>query len=380
MQNFTFRNPTEIIFGKGTIPQIASRVPARGPLLLAYGGGSIKSNGVYDQVRAALKDRRVIEFGGIEPNPFYETCLEAAEVVRKENIRFILAVGGGSVIDACKFIAAAVPFEGADPWDILVTYGKNVKSALPIGTVLTLPATGSEMNNGAVISRRSTHEKLPFRSRHSFPVFSVLDPEATFSLPARQISNGIVDAFVHVTEQYITYPGAAPLQDRLAESILQTLVEVGPKTLAQPRDYDHRASFMWCATLALNGLIGAGVPQDWATHMIGHELTAFYGLDHAQTLAVLLPGVWRHAFKDKKAKLAQYGLRVFGEKDPGKAIDRTEGFFHSLGMATRLSDYKVDAEEAARKISALLVQRRLAFGERQDIGPEAVAAILRAQA
>ena len=380
MQNFIFKNPTEIIFGRGAIPKIASRIPADGVILLAYGGGSIKRNGVYDQVRAALKGRRLVEFSGIEPNPLYETCLKAVELVRQEDIRFILAVGGGSVIDASKFVAAAALLESRDPWEILLSGGANVQSALPVGVVLTLPATGSEMNSGSVISRRSTQEKLFFTSRHTFPIFSVLDPEATFSLSVRQVRNGIVDAFVHAAEQYVTSPCAAPLQDRLAESILQTLVEVGPKTLAQPTDYDSRASFMWCATLALNGLIGAGVPQDWATHMIGHELTAFYGLDHGQSLAVVLPGVWRHAFEAKKAKLAQYGRQVFNEPDPEAAIKRTEKFFHSLGMATRLSDYKVDAEDAAQRISARLAQRGFVYGEHQNIGPEAVAGILRSRA
>jgi NADP-dependent alcohol dehydrogenase len=246
--------------------------------------------------------------------------------------------------------------------------------------VVTLPATGSEMNCSAVISRKSTEEKLFFGSPCVFPVFSVLDPEVTRSLPAKQVRNGVVDAYVHVVEQYVTAPCAAPVQDRFAESLLRTLLEVGPRTLAHPEDYDARASFVWSATLALNGLIGAGVPQDWATHMIGHELTAFYGLAHAESLAVVLPGVWRHCFAAKKAKLAQYGERVFGDPDPEKAVSRTEDFFRSLEMPTRLKDYKVDAEDAARRVSARFIQRGTKLGEREDLDGHAVAAILRSRA
>jgi NADP-dependent alcohol dehydrogenase len=291
MQNFFYKNPTELLFGRGMIAELASRVPSNVPALMTYGGGSIKKNGVYDQVKAALAGRNLVEFGGIGANPRYETCMEAVQVVRDRNIGFILAVGGGSVLDGSKFIAAAARHTGDDPWEILRSGGAAIQSALPVGAVLTLPATGSESNGNSVISREATREKLAFFSEKSFPVFSVLDPETTFSLPAKQVRNGIVDAFVHVCEQYMTFPAAAPLQDRFSESVLQTLIEVGPKTLAQPSDYDARASFMWSATMALNTLLGCGVPQDWATHMIGHEITAFYGLDHAETLAIVMPAL-----------------------------------------------------------------------------------------
>lgn len=380
MNNFVFRNPTEILFGKGMIAEIGSRVPTDQPVLLVFGGGSIKRNGVYDQVRAALKQHRVIEFGGIEPNPLFETCLKAVELVRAERIGFVLAAGGGSVIDAAKFIAAAAVFDGADPWDILRTHGECVKTALPVGTVLTLPATGTEANGNSVISRQATQEKLHFTSAHSFPVFSVLDPTTTFTLPKKYIRNGIVDAFVHTTEQYLTYPADAPLQDRLAESILQTLVEVGPVTLARRRNYAARASFMWCTTLALNTLIGCGVPQDWATHMIGHELTAFYGLDHAETLAIVLPGVWQHQLAAKRKKLEQYGRRLWNVKTAKAAMARTEAFFHRLGMPTRLRDYKINADEAAEKIRSRFLARAVAFGEHGDIDGDAAAVILRLRA
>jgi NADP-dependent alcohol dehydrogenase len=318
----------------------------------------------------------LVEFPGIEPNPLYETCLQAVEIVKRERIGFVLAVGGGSVLDAAKFIAAAAVFEGPDPWEILRTVGSNVKGALPVGTVLTLPATGSECNGGSVISRQATQEKLFFLSPHAFPVFSVLDPETTFTLPAKQIRNGVVDAFVHTCEQYMTFPVAAHLQDRLAESLLQTLVEVGPITLAEPRNYDARATFMWCAALALNNLIASGVPQDWVTHMIGHELTAFYGLDHAETLAIGMPGVWRHRLERKRAKLEQYGRRVWNVGTAEEAITKTEEFFHSLGMPTRLRDYQIAHEDAAQKVQFRFTERQAAYGEQGDFGAADAAAVL----
>ena len=377
MQNFVYKNATEILFGRGMIAGIATRLPSDTAVLLLYGGGSIKRNGVYDQVKAVLKNHRVVEFAGVEANPLYETCLKAVDVVKKERIGFILAVGGGSVLDAGKFIAAAACFTGGDSWDILRSGGGAVKAALPVGTVLTLPATGSESNGNSVISRQATREKLPFTSRHSFPVFSVLDPETTFTLAQKQVRNGVVDAFAHVMEQYMTYPAAAPLQDRLAESVLQTLVEVGPVTLAEPRNYEARASFMWSATLALNTLISCGVPQDWATHMIGHELTAFYGLDHAETLAIVMLGVWQHKLAQKKAKLEQYGRRVWNVNSAEAAIAKTEEFFNSIGMPTRFGAYKISAGDAAAKVGARFLERKVAFGEHGDIDADAAATILR---
>lgn len=380
MENFIFKNPTAILFGRGMIAKLESRIPVETPVLMLYGGGSIKRNGVYGQVKAALKEHRVVEFSGIEPNPAYETCLKAVEAVQAHGIGFILAVGGGSVLDAAKFIAAAALFDGPDPWEILRQGGDNIRAALPLGSVMTLPATGSESNGSAVISRRETHEKLALGSSLVFPVFSVLDPETTFSLPPKQIRNGIVDAFVHVMEQYLTYPVHAPLQDRFSESILQTLIEVGPVTLAEPENYDARASLMWSATLALNTLIACGVPQDWSTHMIGHELTAFYGLDHAETLAIILPGVWEHELARKRAKLEQYGARVWNAAGAAGAIAATEKFFHSLGMPTRLADYGIDAAEAAEKIRARFAGRATRLGEHGDLDAEACAAIVRSRA
>ena len=380
MDNFTYRNPTEILFGKGMIAEISSRVPADRPVLMVWGGGSIKKNGVYDQVKAALAGHKLVEFGGVEPNPLHETCMKALAVVKDKGIKFLLAVGGGSVLDAAKYVAAAAIFPGADPWEILRTHGSSLTGALPLGAVLTLPATGSESNGNAVISRKSTSEKLHFASNYVYPAFSVLDPETTFSLPAKQVRNGLVDAFIHVCEQYMTFPAAALLQDRLAESVLQTLVEVAPRTLESPRDYASRADFMWSATIALNNLLSCGVPGDWATHMIGHELTAFYGIDHAESLAVVMPGVWTYKLAAKSAKLSQYGRRIWNVGDAKAAIDKTEAFFHSLAMPTRLKDFGIEAEDAARKVSERFASRKSAFGEQGDISADAVVQILRARA
>ena len=372
MQNFTFYNPTKILFGRGRIADLAREIPAGQRVLITYGGGSALKNGTLDEVRAALAHAVLTEFGGIEPNPTFETLMGAVKVARDSQTEFILAVGGGSVMDGTKFIAAAVPFAGADPWD-LVLRKAPVTAALPFGTVLTLPATGSEMNSGAVITRKATGAKLAFGSPLLFPRFSVLDPARTFTLPPRQIANGVVDAFVHTMEQYLTYPADAPLQDRFAEGLLRTLIEVGPVTLREPDQYEARATFVWSATLALNGLIGAGVPQDWATHMIGHELTAKFGLDHAQSLAVVLPAMLAERREAKRAKLLQYAERVWDLRDGDddtrvqQAIDRTRGFFESLGVKTRLQEYGIGAGDIPGIVAALEAHGMVALGERRDI-------------
>lgn len=380
MDNFIFYNPVKILFGKGQIANIASEIPTDAKILITYGGGSIKANGVYDQVKSALAGRNVLEFGGIEPNPHLETLLKAVELIRQEGIDFLLAVGGGSVIDGTKFIAAAVHFAG-DPWDILAKQAP-ITAAVPFGAVLTLPATGSEMNTGSVITKWETKEKLFFGSPLVFPRFSVLDPETTFSLPPRQIGNGIVDAYTHVMEQYLTYPVNAPLQDRWAESILKTLIEEGPKTVANPTDYDARANLVWAATLALNGLIGAGVPQDWATHMIGHELTALHGLDHAQTLAIVLPSTLSIRRDRKWQKLLQYAQRVWNIVDGSEAdrvneaIAKTRNFFESVGVRTRLSDYGVGLETIPLVVENLQKHGLAILGEQEDVDSQVVEKIL----
>ncbi|MDR0710919.1 MAG: iron-containing alcohol dehydrogenase [Prevotellaceae bacterium] len=364
MENFSYFNPVKIIFGKQTIAKLSKEIPANAKVLMTYGGGSIKKNGVYEQVKVALAGFDYLEFGGIEPNPRYETCMKAVELIRKEKVTFLLPVGGGSVADGTKLIAAAVSFEG-DPWDIIAKHAP-VTSALPIGVVLTLPATGTEMNGNSVITRAATQEKRSFSSPMVYPKFSILDPETTYSLPPRQVSNGVVDAFVHVAEQYMNPPANAPLQDYYAESILKTLIEEGPKALSNPLDYNVRANVMWAATMALNGLIGCGVPQDWSTHDIGHELTALYGLDHGQTLAVVMPGVWRTLRAQKFDKLLQMGERVFGitkgapEERAEAAIDATENFFRSLGTKTRLSEYGLD-ESVIEPVAQRFAARKHAF-------------------
>ena len=373
MYNFEYKNPVKIIFGKGTIARLTAEIPANERIMLTYGGGSIFKNGVYDQVRKALEGFDVVEFGGIEANPSYETCMKAVEVSKKENIGFLLAVGGGSVIDATKFISAAALYKNGDPWNILSGVEKlPVTRALPIGTVLTLPATGSEMNGNSVISRKSTQEKLSFGSPAVLPLFSILDPETVFSLPDRQVANGIVDAFIHVMEQYLTFPVNAPLQDRMAEGILLTLIEEGPKILQNRTDYDAAANFMWSATMALNGLIGQGVPQDWATHGIGHELTAFHGLDHACTLAIVLPGIMNIRRKEKEAKLLQYGERIWGITEGtttekiDKAISCTVEFFERMGTPTTLSWYGI-TDSTIGKIEKRFASRNTLLGEKRDI-------------
>jgi NADP-dependent alcohol dehydrogenase len=372
MQNFTFYNPTKILFGEGRIGDLAKEIPAGQRVLVTYGGGSVLANGTLDEVRAALKHATVTEFGGIEPNPSYETLMNAVTLARETAAEFILAVGGGSVMDGTKFIAAAVPFPGQDPWDLVIRKAP-VKEALPFGTVLTLPATGSEMNSGAVITRKSLGAKLAFGSPLLFPRFSVLDPTKTYTLPPRQIANGVVDAFVHTMEQYLTYPAEAPLQDRFSEGLLRTLIEVGPLTLREPQDYQARAAFVWSATLALNGLIGAGVPQDWATHMIGHELTAKFGLDHAQSLAVILPAMLEERLEAKRAKLLQYAERVWDLREGDetsratRAIARTRAFFESLGVKTRLQDYGIAAADIPFLVAALEAHGMKALGEKRDV-------------
>ena len=375
MQDFSFYNPTRIEFGAGQIAQLSELVPADARVLVLLGGDSARRSGTLDEVLAALGEREVQLFNGIEPNPSFETLMQAVAQVREQQLDYLLAVGGGSVIDGTKFVAAAALYEG-DAWDILLKSGQNVTAALPVGCVLTLPATGSEMNKGSVITRKSLAAKLPFMSEHLYPVFSILDPVKTYTLPPRQIANGVVDAFMHVMEQYLTYPANAPVQDRFAEGLLQTLIEIGPKALAEPEDYQTRASLMWTATLALNGLIGAGVPQDWATHMLGHELTALHGLDHAQTLAIILPEMLRQRKATKLGKLVQYAERVWGittgseDEKAEAAIERTRDFFESVGVKTRLGDYGLGAEHIDAIIDSLQSHGMTQLGEHGDVTPE----------
>lgn len=383
MFNFEFHNPTKIVFGTDTIAKLDQLVPANARVLILLGGESARKNGTLAEVRTALGAREVHEFNGIEPNPSYETLMQAVELIRREKLDYLLAVGGGSVIDGTKFVAAAVPFDG-EPWDILTTHGQVVTAALPFGSVLTLPATGSEMNNGSVITRKASHSKLAFMSVHVFPQFSILDPTKTLTLPTRQIANGVVDAYVHIIEQYLTYPANGMVQDRFAEGLLLSLIELGPKVLATPNDYDLRANLMWIATQALNGLIGAGVPQDWSTHMIGHELTALYDIDHARTLAIVLPANLHVRRASKHAKLLQYAERVWGIRDGSDqqridaAIAKTAEFFEAMGIKTKLADYELGTAAVDAVVAQLEKHGMTAIGEQGDLTPEIARQILTA--
>ncbi len=384
MNNFDFKNPTKIIFGKGKIAQLPTEIPKDAKILMLYGGGSIKKNGIYEQVKVALHNHEVLEFGGIPANPEYEVLIKALDVIKKEDITYLLAVGGGSVIDGTKFLASAALFKGEEPWDIL---SKRIRTevGLPFGTVLTLPATGSEMNSGAVVTRKEIKEKLSMGGPGLFPQFSIMDPEVIKSIPKRQIANGLADSFTHVMEQYMTYNTEAWLQDRFAESIMETIIEVAPKIMKDPTDYDAASNFMWSCTMALNGLIQKGVACDWAIHMMGHELTALYGIDHARTLAIVAEPHYKFFLDEKLERLTQFGERVWkikGDSDKEiaeKAINKMVAFFHSLEIDTKLSSYTPNFEGTAEKIAETFKTRGwVKIGERQLVTPDVVTEIIKA--
>lgn len=381
MLNFSFQNTTKIQFGEGQIASLGKQIPSNAKVLVTYGAGSIKSNGVYDQVTAALANHTWFEFSGIEPNPSYDTLMMAQDIIKAKDIDFILAVGGGSVVDGSKFIAAAALFEGEDPWDIVAKQAR-INKALPLACVLTLPATGSESNTGAVVTRNGN--KLPFNSPLVRPIFAILDPAVTLSLSDRQIGNGAVDAFVHTMEQYLTYSVNAKVQDRFAEGLLLTLIEEGPKALAPEtsKDLDVRSNIMWAATMALNGLIGAGVPQDWTTHMIGHELTSTHGIDHARTLSIVLPAVMKVCKEAKREKLLQYAERIWnvteGDEDSriNRAIELTEQFFEKMQVPTRLSHVDLGEADIDLLMEKLVRHGMTTLGEHSAVTPEVSRKIL----
>lgn len=375
MNNFEYRNPTKILFGKDQIENITNEIPAGAKILMLYGGGSIKKNGIYDKVKTALADFELEEFGGIPANPEYSVLMQALSVIKEKNITFLLAVGGGSVIDGTKFLSSAALYKGEEPWDILVNKIPTLKG-MPFGTVLTLPATGSEMNSGSVVTRAETKQKLVMGGAGLFPLFSILDPSVVASIPQRQLANGLADAFTHVLEQYMTYPIGALLQDRFAESIIQTLIEVAPSILKDPSDYKAASNFMWSCTMALNGLIQKGVPTDWAIHMMGHELTALYGIDHARTLAIIAESHYSYNFETKKEKLAQYAERVWNvtegtlEEKAKAGIAKTTAFYQSLGIKTKLSEYTDDYEGTAAEVAKRFESRgMLGLGEHGFLTP-----------
>lgn len=377
MLNFEFKNPTKILFGKGEIAKISNEIPKNAKILMVYGGGSIKSNGVYDQVKLALEGYELHEFGGVPANPEYEVLVEALAVIKEKNIDYLLAVGGGSVIDGVKFLSAAAKYDGT-PWEILTKPVRTFEGeGLSFGSILTMPATGSEMNSGYVISRRETNEKLSSGGPGLFPEFSVLDPEVIRSIPKRQIANGIADAYTHVLEQYMTAPSSADLQERIAESILISLQNAAPKVMSEEFDYDAAGNYMWCCTMALNGLIQKGVITDWAVHAMGHELTAYFGIDHARTLAVIAPSHYRYNFEDKKGKLAQYAERVWNitegtlEEKAEAGIKKLEEFFHSLEIQTKLSDYTQEYQNTAERVEKAFTERNwLGLGEYKKLTPK----------
>lgn len=387
MFNFDFYNPTRICFGKDRFVSIDKNVPADAKVLITYGGGSAKKNGIIDKVKAALGKREVYEFGGIESNPRYETVSKAITIIKEKNIDFLIAVGGGSVIDGTKFMAFASYYDGDRTelfqWEPLGEAILNkIEKVLPFGTVLTLPASGSEMNNGMAISYGDG--KYVIENDVIFPKFSILDPTLTYTLPLKQVANGVVDSFVHTTEQYLTYPVNAKVQDRMAEGILQTLVEIGKTTIDEVENYDARANLVWSATLALNRLIGSGVPQDWATHMIGVELTSLFGIEHGQTMGIVLPALLQVRREQKHDKLLQYAERVWHivEDDDDKkidmAIEKTREFFESVGVKTHLADYGVTEEKIADVISLLKEHGKTGLSEIQDVTLAVSEEILRA--
>lgn len=377
MKNFTFQNPTKLVFGKGQIAKLSNLIPADASLMITYGFGSVKKNGVYDQVVDALKGRKYIEFWGIEANPHVETLRKAIDLGKENNIDFVLAVGGGSVLDGTKLIAAGIAND-KDAWDIVLS--GYAKEQINYASVMTVPATGSEMNSGAVITRAETKEKYSFGGI-KYPYFSILDPEVTYSLSEHQVACGLADAYTHVLEQYLTTPNQSRIMDRWAEGILLSIIEIAPKIKANPHDYDLMADYMLAATLALNDFIRMGVTEDWSTHMIGHELTALHGITHGHSLAIVMPGTMRVMKEQKWDKLLQYGERVFNIVEGSdsdkidKAIEMTELFYRSLGLTTRLSEENI-GEETIQTIANRFNERGFALGENKNVTGDVTKRIL----
>lgn len=382
MNNFNFYNPTKVIFGKGEIEKLKEEIPKGNKVMMLYGGGSIKKNGIYDQVINALNEHEVIEFGGIPPNPEYSVLMKALDLIKKEQVDFLLAVGGGSVIDGVKFLSSAVYYKGDDPWDILVNRIPT-EIGFPFGTVLTLPATGSEMNSGAVVSRSEMKAKLAMGGPGLFPKFSILDPTVVNSIPKNQIANGLADSFTHALEQYMTYSIGANLQDRLAESVLRNIMDIAPVILNNQDNYQAQCEFMWSCTMALNGLIQKGVPTDWAIHAMGHELTALFGIDHARTLAILAKSHYEYNKKAKHSKLLQFGRRVLElnleseDEIINKTIESIDSFYQSLGIQTKLSKYTTTYENTAQEVRKRFEERGWnGIGEHGTLSPADVEKIV----
>jgi len=381
MKNFTYDNTTRIHFGRGMIAEIAKEIPLDAKVLVTYGGGSIKKNGVYEQVKEALKNHKWGEFSGIEPNPQYDTSMKGVEKIKAEGYNYLLAVGGGSVLDSTKFMSMAALYKDGEPWD-MITKQIMVKDALPVACIMTLPATGSETNFHLVLSRGA--DKLSIRNPITRPKFAVLDPSLTLKLSERQTANGVVDAFVHIMEQYLTYPQNAKVQDRYAEGLLKNLMEEGIAVLANPEDYDIRANIMLTATMALNKFLAAGVVEDWVSHAIGHELTGLYNIDHARTLSIVFPAVMKVLVQDKKEKILQYGERVLGITEGNaderieKTIQETIDFFKAMGMPVTLRDADLGEEAIDEIMTQFIAHGKKNLGEHGKVGAEEARAILQA--
>lgn len=380
MNNFYFYNPTKIIFGENILSNITKEISIEKRILIVYGKTSIKQNGIYNRIKEVLKNYITFEFQGIEANPEYEKCLEAVSLIKKNNIDFLLAVGGGSVIDAVKFISLASCYEGISPWEFMIDKSKIPSKSIKYGVVLTLSATGSEMNNSFVISNKKTSEKLVSSAFSTYPIFSLMDPNNMKSLPKEQLINGIVDTYVHILEQYITREHDGIVQDFMAEAYLKTLLKISPEIL-ETRDNNLYKNFMWLSAQVQSGLLNRGIPIDWSTHEIAHQITALTNLDHAKTLAIVIFGVWENQFQYKMDKLAHYAREVFNcnleKKEAAKlAIKKTEQFFLDLGLKTKFSDYKLDGLLLSEKISYYFKEKNILLGENQSIDYRNIKSIL----
>lgn len=367
MDNFTFYNPTKLIFGKGQLEQLKKEIPTYGKkVLLVYGGGSIKKSGLYDKVTALLKEigAEVFELSGVEPNPRIATARKGVEICKQEGIDFLLAVGGGSVIDCTKLIAAGAKYDG-DAWDLVIKKA-FAREALPFGTVLTLAATGSEMNAGSVITNWETNEKYGWGSPVTFPKFSILDPVHTYTVPKNQTIYGIVDMMSHVLEHYFHLEEKTDFQDRMCESLLLTIMETAPKLLADLENYDYRATILYSGTMALNGILNMGYRGDWATHNLEHAVSAVYDIPHGGGLAILFPHWMRHNLAVKPERFKQLAVRVFGVNPEGKTaeeaglegIQKLREFWNSIEAPARLADYDIDDSKLD-----LMADRAMANGE-----------------